>query len=313
MRPRHCATLMAMVVLSVGLAGCGSGGGGSTPPPVGGQQRFLVDFLADTVRVVHTPAVAPQFAEPSPGDPGAELKLALAVVQTEPGNPGRHYLDATVTNQGVAAVGTNAAGALTGLDICLVAQQFQTAAGAPVAGGRLAGSDFANPLTGFPVYHLAQSLAPGATSAETQMDVLLPPTATRALLTLTVRADTLRVAPPAPDRLWASTVAGRVLASGYLDAPGGQALFAAPLGACFREDTGELLLADSLNNAIRVVKAGHVTSLVSPSGRYLGPERRRRNPRRLDRLQRSGRPLPFGRLRWDLRPLYHRRYPGRLR
>ncbi len=268
---RTLAVACCLGLVGIALGGCG-GGGNSTPsapePGAGAAQCFLVDFERDTVEVVYQP----QFVEREPGASAAELGIALTVAKHEAGNPGLRYLNAVVTNRGPGSVGISAAAALTGIDICVTLAEFRNAGGTPVGGGGFGGYEALNPMTGLPIYHLDESLAPGASSSLRQIAALLPSGATSLLLGVAVRAETMLLGPPALGRFWVSSVAGRISASSYRDGPYEQALFGRLFGIYYRESCGDLLVADYDYQALRRVADGRVSTLVFPSASCSGIE-----------------------------------------
>lgn len=250
--------LVLLGVLSVlALAGCG-GGGGSVPPPdkAAGQQVFVIDFVRNTV----TTAVEPQFMDRNPGAAAAALKLNLTVHAADPGSPGRRSLTARVQNNTPGLVGVNDRGTLTGVDLCMVALSFWNSSDVRVSGGSFWGYDYISPLTGTPVFTIPQKLAGGETSEQRRMDLILPPTATSAKVTILVRADTERGYPPDLTRWYLTTLAGRSGARGFWDGPASLALFHGPTHCLFREDWGDLLIADFGTNRIRRLFQGEVST-----------------------------------------------------
>ena len=250
--------LIAVVLIASGLSGCGGEGGTPATPPdsLTTQQVYILDFVHNTV----TTAVQPQFVERNPGDTNAQLKLTITLALQDPGNPGRRQLNLQIQSAASGAVGANDSGVVTGIDVCFVNTVFQNASALRVLGGGFWGYDALNPRDGSPVYHLAQSLANGGKSAIKFADLILPPTATTAVVTAIIRADTQRGNPPALSHWYLTTLAGDSANYGYGDGPAGQALFAGVTSLLCREDRGDLLIADGGNNRIRRLYQGQVTT-----------------------------------------------------
>ena len=258
--PRSLALVMVLVALSLlTLVGCGGGGAGGAvaPPiaPVATEQVYILDFVHNTV----TTAVQPQFVERKPGQPGADLKVTLAIKLTDPGRLGRRLVNATVKNNTPALVGANDLGTVTGVDVCFTSTIFKNAGGAVVPGGGYWGYDSLNPLDGTPIYHLTQSLAIGASKTKL-VEFILPPNVVTAVVTIIVRADTAIGNPPDLARWYLTTVAGNSGIQGYRDGPAGLALFSTALGLVFREDQGDLLIADFANSRVRRLYQGQVST-----------------------------------------------------
>ena len=258
------ALLILLLMTASLLVGCGGGGAVSSPPvDLQSQQVFVVDFVHNTVSV----AVRPQYVDNAPGPAGAKLRLVLTVGLNDPSNPGARLLQATVTNNlpGFAGglpggPGSTSAGAITGLDLCLVKTVFRNAAAAAVAGGGYALSDSLDPLTGTPVYSIPYRIEAGSISPAKGIDILLPATATTAEITIFVRAHLQRAMPPSLSLWYLSTIAGLTASPGYIDGPLGSAQFAGPQSLLYRDEEGDLLVADPGNNRVRTVNRTYVGS-----------------------------------------------------
>lgn len=246
---RRVEALVPMMVLAVVLAGCGGGGSGLDldSPQVEAQQQFLIDFANDTVEVI----VQPALVERNPGDLKAEIRVNLWLALQDPGTPGRRQLNAQVTNHSSGLIGRRRGGAVTGLDLLLVFTEFRDGANHPLGGGGYGGYDAVNSATGTPVYHLDEALPVGATSSVKQIDMVLPPGAVKALITLVVRADTERLAPPARNRTYVTTLLGRRGHTGCVDGPPGLARLNISYGVVVREDVGDILFTDFTNHRLR--------------------------------------------------------------
>lgn len=255
--------VVGVVVL---LGGCGgqSGPEGVEPPvqPEQSRHRFEIDFAHDTVTVVPADEAVPKLVDADPGGSGAEVELTLTVVKSQAGNPGRRHVNATVTNHSSGTIGVNRQGTVTGVDLCFTLLRFRKADGTRVAGGGVGGEWAWNAETEMPIFHLPEAVAPGATSSPVQIDFALPKDATVAVVEIVVRAGTQRYNPVQPARLWVSTVAGSDVGPGLEDGPAAIARFAAVAGLYFREDEGDLLIADWGNCSVRRLANGVVTTLI---------------------------------------------------
>ena len=241
------------------LAGCGGGGpsGAATPPSTAStQQVFVFDFVHRTV----TTAVQAQYVERNPGQAAADLALTMTFPPVRPGSPGQEQMTATVKNNTTGPVGANDLGTITGIDLCFVSTVFKNASAATVPGGGYAGYSSLTPVTNTPIYNLPQSLAAGATSPGALVSLLLPPTATTATVTVLVRAATAFVNPPDLTRWYLTTLAGQSGVGGFREGAAGRALFNYAISSLFRDDVGDLLVADDTSQRIRRIYQGEVTT-----------------------------------------------------
>jgi hypothetical protein len=251
-------TVLVAVSLLI-LAGCGGSTGGTPMPPgstASTQQVFVLDFVHRTV----TTAVQAQFVERNPGQAAADLALTITFPPVDPGTPGREQITATVKNNTTGPVGANDLGTITGIDLCFTKTVFKNASAATVPGGGYAGYSSLTPVTNTAIYNLPQSLAAGATSQGALVSVMLPPTATTATVTVIVHATTAFVNPPDLTRWYLSTLAGQSTAWGYRDGAASQAQFCALQGSLYRDDVGDVLVADSGCNRVRRIYQGQVTT-----------------------------------------------------
>jgi sugar lactone lactonase YvrE len=263
---RFAVSVSVLVTVSLLLlAGCGGGGGGGTgvspvsaPSTSPAQQVYILDFVHHKVTVaVREPGGAAQahaqFVDANPGQGAASsLALTLTFGLQQIGDPGIQQMNCVVTNNTAGIVGQNDLGTTTGLDLCFVTTVFSSPS-ATVSGGGYEGYDYLDPANGTPVYHLNQSLAPGATSNARLVDIVLPTGVTKAMVAVLVRADTGRAYPPDGNFWCLSTLAGKSGVAGYENGPAGAALFNTLGGPLYRDDQGDLLVPDILNNCVRRV------------------------------------------------------------
>ncbi len=265
---RSLCGLVVILTLAV-LLGAGCGGGGGTvspdpPQPVASQQKFLLDFVANTVTVIEEP-VSPAFVETSPGAAAAELALTLRIAPegiSQPGNLGRRHFFAKVTNRSSGFMGTTDSGGASSIELSFIATEFRNAAGAAVPGGGYAREDGFEPPLGTPIYYFLGGLAPGGTSAERQIDMWLPVGATQVVVTAILRAHCERFNPVSLDRFWVSTVAGEQGHYGWVDGTAWTALFGTHpsfQGLLFREGSADVLIAEPSYNVVRMVAGNSVT------------------------------------------------------
>lgn len=265
MNTRLAASLLAVAVTCLVLIGCGGNSSpGNTPPdiPTETVQTFLIDFVENTVTIIETPVDSAAKVDTHPGSSLAEMEVALTVLTDEPGNPGRRHVDATVTNNGGGTIGANPDGTETGVDICFAGLEFRRSGGALLEGGGMSGYHSYNALTDMPVYRVPGSLGAGETSDAVQMSFQLPKNATTAEVSMVLRADTVLGNWATPSDSYITTVAGLPGASGYVNGPLASARFNSPWAVCVRDGEGDVLVADFLNNAIRRIADGMVSTLI---------------------------------------------------
>ena len=266
---RFLALVMLLATLSVVvLAGCGGGGGTgvspvSSPSAASTQQVYVLDFVHHTVSA----AVQAQYVERNPipttspvNSPDLALTLTFPPLQT--GNPGREQVTATVTNNTTGAVGVNDQGATTGIDLCFVSTVFKHGS-TVVPGGGYGGYSSLDPSTGTPIFTSNQSLAAGVTSPGLPISLSVPATATTATVAVIVRTDTVFMNEPDLTHWYLTTLAGQRKVLGYADGPVASALFHAPQGSLYREDVGDLLVADGSNGCIRRIYQGQVSTFAT--------------------------------------------------
>lgn len=257
----------SVCVVVVMLAG-GCGGGGVTAPPsdttVLAQKAVRLDFLHNTVTIIDAPTVAPAMVERNPLGATAEVALTFRIAPegiSQPGNLGRRQIFAKVQNKSSGAIGRTDLGGSSAIELNFTSAVFETAASAVVPGGGFARQDAFDVNTGTPIYYFA-SLGVGEISAERQVDLWLPPTATQAVLTAIVRAYTERYNPPSLDRFWVTTVAGQMGDYAWVDGLPWLALFgthATMQGLLFRETTVDAVVCDPAYNRVRLLTTNPVT------------------------------------------------------
>ncbi|MCD6359960.1 MAG: hypothetical protein J7M38_03785 [Armatimonadetes bacterium] len=252
----------AMVLTGCGGGGIDAGGGDAGPAPAQAKYVFRIDFANNTVTTIEKPDAAAKMVDANPGSGGAEFELNMTVALSEDGTLGRRHVDATVTNNSSGSIGVNREGTVTGVDLCINSLEFQEDDGTVVDGGGMAGYHAYNPQTEMPIFRIPEEIEPGDTSSTVQLDFILPRNATVAVVDIIVRADTERHNPLRSRDQWTSTVAGIYNEDGFINGPAGAARFDYLYGLFYREDTGELLLADSNNDVIRCLADGMVSTLV---------------------------------------------------
>jgi sugar lactone lactonase YvrE len=252
---RFAASVSVLVTVSLLiLAGCGggNGGGGSAAPPSASQaqQVYILDFVHH--KVTAAVQAKAQFVDNNPGRGTASaLAMAMNFYSADTGNPGQQVLTCTVTNNTPEPVGMNDLGTKTGLDLCFVSTTFENSGSVPVTGGGYAGYDCLNPANGTPIFTIPGSLAAGATSNPRLVNIVLPATATTATVKVIVRTNTQIFNNPATNSWYLTTLAGQSGIAGYEDGLAGAARFNDVQGSLYRDDRGDLLVADYGNNRIR--------------------------------------------------------------
>jgi sugar lactone lactonase YvrE len=197
--------------------------------------------------------------ERNPGVTGADLKLTLQFTPLDPGSPGREQIRAVVKNNTLGTVGANDQGTVTGIDLCIVNTVFKDASNTIVSGGGYFGYNYLNPTDGTPVFNLPKSVASGAAGQGPLISIIVPSTATTATLTTIVRTATAFGNPPDLTRWYLTTLAGKGT-SGFQDGSAAQALFNDAPNAVYRDALGDLLVADMVNNRVRRISQGQVTT-----------------------------------------------------
>jgi len=267
---RRLAALLGAGLLLALVLGCG--GGGATPDlGVQGEtvQTLRIDFVNGTVTVIETPVDSAAKVDTHPSGGSPDMELTLAVLAEETGNPGYRHVDATITNNGSSAIGVNAEGVETGVDLCVTSLVFYKADMSTVEGGGMGGYYSYNALTDLPVYRIEESVAVGATSNAVTLSFQLPKNTTTADVGIEVRADSATAFWPAPGDRYVTTVAGHPMQSSYVNGPLSAARFYYPGQLLVREGHGDVLVADNGNGAVRKIDDDTVSTVTA--GTIAGP------------------------------------------
>lgn len=268
---RRVAALLGAGLLLALVLGCGGGGGVTPDLGVQGEtvQTLRIDFVNNTVTVIETPVDSAAKVDTHPSGGSPDMELTLTVLAEETGNPGYRHVDATITNNGSSAIGVTPEDTVTGVDLCVTSLVFYKADMSTVDGGGMGAYHSLNPLTGLPVYRIAESVAVGATSGAVTLAFQLPKNVTTADVGIEVRADSAAPYWPGPSDRYVTTVAGHPTQSGFVNGPLAAARFDNPTQLLVREGEGDVLVADWNNGAIRRIDGGTVSTL--SAGTLSGP------------------------------------------
>ena len=262
MATRHVAALLGAGFALALVVGCGGGAGVAPEAEIQGEtvQTLRIDFVNNTVTVIETPVDGAAKVDTHPSGGSPDMELTLTVLAEETGNPGYRHVDATITNNGSSAIGVNAEGVETGVDLCVTSVVFYKSDMSTVEGGGMGGYHSYNALTQLPVYRIDGTVAVGATSDPVALAFQLPKNVTTAEIGIEVRADSALAYWPAPSDRYVTTVAGHPNDPGFENGPLAMARFYGPVGICVREDQGDVLVAEETNDAIRKIDGDTVST-----------------------------------------------------